>query len=178
MPGRKLLSKINFKLSQLIFQWAKIVVSLERAVSQKDAHNYLQEYSIKLGPGDDPNNPASEQRGVMVIKSKSKTRAKQRKGAVANWKVIKLDHSDSDSESNGRLVFYFIINESSYRNQACGKSDDKRIKKTWNDRRRTSFHYVGKNFFFNSSTSSNKVRSIQLNNMYIYIYIQLKNYGI
>ena len=71
----------------IVFQWAKIVVSLERAVSQKDAHNYLQEYSIKLGPGDDPNNPASEQRGVMVIKSKSKTRARQRKGAVANWKV-------------------------------------------------------------------------------------------
>ncbi|XP_046414955.1 uncharacterized protein LOC124177005 [Neodiprion fabricii] len=69
-------------------QWAKIVVSLERAVSQKEAHNYLQEYSIKLGPGDDPNNPASEQRGVMVIKSKSKTRAKQRKGAVINWKHV------------------------------------------------------------------------------------------
>ncbi|XP_044006234.1 uncharacterized protein LOC122851212 [Aphidius gifuensis] len=69
-------------------QWAKIVVSLERAVSQKDAHNYLQEYSIKLGPGDDPNNPASEQRGVMVIKSKSKTRACQRKGAVSNWKRV------------------------------------------------------------------------------------------
>lgn len=68
-------------------QWAKIVVSLERAVSQKDAQNYLQEYSIKLGPGDD-NNPASEQRGVLVIKSKSKTKAKQRKGAVANWKVM------------------------------------------------------------------------------------------
>lgn len=68
-------------------QWAKIVVSLERAVAQKDAQNYLQEYSIKLGPGDDPNNPASEQRGVLIIKSKSKTKAKQRKGAVANWKV-------------------------------------------------------------------------------------------
>ena len=67
-----------------IFQWAKIVVSLERAVNQADAHQYLQEYSIKLGPGDDP---STEQRGVMVIKSKSKTRAKQRKGAVANWKV-------------------------------------------------------------------------------------------
>lgn len=74
----------------LLIKWAKIVVSLERAVSQKDAHNYLQEYSIKLGPGDDPNNPASEQRGVLVIKSKSKTKAKQRKGAVANWKVIYL----------------------------------------------------------------------------------------
>lgn len=76
------------RVSNYFIKWAKIVVSLERAVSQKDAHNYLQEYSIKLGPGDDPNNPASEQRGVMVIKSKSKTRAKQRKGAVANWKVV------------------------------------------------------------------------------------------
>lgn len=51
---------------------------------QSDAHNYLQEYSISLGPSEDPN---TEQRGVMVIKSKNKTRAKQRKGAVANWKV-------------------------------------------------------------------------------------------
>lgn len=65
-------------------KWAKIVVALERAVNQRDAQRYLQEYSIKLGPGDDP---STEQRGVMVIKSKSKTRAKQRKGAVANWKV-------------------------------------------------------------------------------------------
>lgn len=60
------------------------MVALERAVNQQDCHHYLQEYSIKLGSGDDP---STEQRGVMVIKSKSKTRAKQRKGAVANWKV-------------------------------------------------------------------------------------------
>lgn len=60
-------------------------MSLERAVNQEDAHQYLQEYSIKLGPGDDP---STEQRGVMIIKSKSKTRAKQRKGAVTNWKVV------------------------------------------------------------------------------------------
>ena len=53
-------------------------------MTQEDARQYLQEYSIKLGPGDDP---STEQRGVMVIKSKSKTRAKQRKGALANWKV-------------------------------------------------------------------------------------------
>lgn len=68
----------------LFLQWAKIVVTLERAVSQQDAQQYIQEYSIKLGGGDDP---STEQRGVMVIKSKSKTRAKQRKGAVSNWKV-------------------------------------------------------------------------------------------
>lgn len=67
-----------------MFQWAKIVVSLERSVAQEDAHKYLQEYSIGLGPSDDPR---YEVRAVMVIKSKSKTRAKQRKGALANWKV-------------------------------------------------------------------------------------------
>ena len=33
---------------------------------------------MKLGPN---------LRGVMVIKSKDKTRASQRKGALANWKV-------------------------------------------------------------------------------------------
>ncbi len=60
------------------------MVALERAVNQKDAKRYLQEYSIKLGPGDDA---STEQRGVMVIKCKNKTRAKQRKGAVSNWKV-------------------------------------------------------------------------------------------
>nr|QGX90117.1 putative inactive [Schistocerca gregaria] len=66
-------------------QWAKIVVSLERAVNQAAAHQYLQEYSISLGPSDDP---SQEQRGVMVIKTKSKTRARQRKGAVMNWKRV------------------------------------------------------------------------------------------
>lgn len=66
-------------------QWAKIVIALERAIPQSDAHHYLQEYSISLGPSEIP---GTEQRGVMVIKSKSKTRAKQRKGAVANWKRV------------------------------------------------------------------------------------------
>lgn len=66
-------------------QWAKIVITLERAIPQADACNYLQEYSISLGASEDPN---TEQRGVMVIKSKNKTRAKQRKGAVANWKRV------------------------------------------------------------------------------------------
>lgn len=60
------------------------MVSLERSVAQEDAHKYLQEYSIGLGPSDDPR---YEVRAVMVIKSKAKTRAKQRKGALTNWKV-------------------------------------------------------------------------------------------
>ncbi|XP_012535675.1 uncharacterized protein LOC105836286 [Monomorium pharaonis] len=88
MMGNTYAHVIEQSEKEFVKQWAKIVVSLERAVSQKDAHNYLQEYSIKLGPGDDPNNPASEQRGVLIIKSKSKTKAKQRKGAVANWKRV------------------------------------------------------------------------------------------
>lgn len=67
-------------------QWAKIVVNLERAVSAPDAKKYLEEYSIGLGPSQDDS--GYEQRGVMVIKSKSKTRAKQRKGAVSNWKRV------------------------------------------------------------------------------------------
>lgn len=66
-------------------QWAKIVVTLERAVSQTDAQKYLEAYSIPLGPSDDS---GYETRGVMVIKSKAKTRAKQRKGAVSNWKRV------------------------------------------------------------------------------------------
>lgn len=66
-------------------QWAKIVVTLERAVPAADAQKYLEEYSIGLGPSDDPR---YEQRGVMVIKTKSKTRAKQRRGAVSNWKYV------------------------------------------------------------------------------------------
>lgn len=66
-------------------QWAKIVVTLERAVTQTDAKSYLEAYSIPLGPSDDS---GFEVRGVMVIKSKSKTRAKQRKGAVSNWKRV------------------------------------------------------------------------------------------
>ncbi|XP_031843575.1 transient receptor potential cation channel subfamily V iav isoform X2 [Nomia melanderi] len=88
MMGNTYAHVIEQSEKEWVKQWAKIVVSLERAVSQKDAQNYLQEYSIKLGPGDDPNNPASEQRGVLVIKCKSKTKAKQRKGAVANWKRV------------------------------------------------------------------------------------------
>ena len=53
-------------------------MSIERSVPQKTAKEYLEKYSITLSP---------TERGVMVIKSKDKTRASQRKGALANWKV-------------------------------------------------------------------------------------------
>nr|QDR50962.1 Inactive transient receptor potential vanilloid [Heliconius melpomene] len=85
MMGNTYAHVIEQSEKEWVKQWAKIVVSLERSVSQEDAHRYLQEYSIGLGPSDDPR---YEQRGVMVIKSKAKTRAKQRKGALSNWKRV------------------------------------------------------------------------------------------
>ena len=52
-------------------------MSIERAVPVNKAKAYLEEYSMKMG---------DNLRGVMVIKTKDKSRASQRKGAVANWK--------------------------------------------------------------------------------------------
>ncbi|XP_059055695.1 uncharacterized protein LOC131849606 [Achroia grisella] len=85
MMGNTYAHVIEQSEKEWVKQWAKIVVSLERSVAQDDAHRYLQEYSIGLGPSDDPR---YEQRAVMVIKSKAKTRAKQRKGALSNWKRV------------------------------------------------------------------------------------------
>lgn len=85
MMGNTYAYVIEQSEKEFMKQWAKIVVTLERAVPQADAQKYLEEYSIGLGPSDDPR---FEQRGVMVIKTKSKTRAKQRKGAVSNWKWV------------------------------------------------------------------------------------------
>lgn len=67
-----------------VLQWAKIVIALERAISQEKAKDYLYMYSLPLGGGEDG---GEESLGVMVIKSKDKTKAKQRKGALSNWKV-------------------------------------------------------------------------------------------
>ena len=53
-------------------------MSMERSVPEPKAKEYLEQYSTRLPDGT---------RGVMVIKSKDKTRARQRKGALANWKV-------------------------------------------------------------------------------------------
>ena len=57
--------------------WAKVIMSLERSVPTGQCKEFLESYSIALGP---------TERGVMVIKAKSKTRAAQRKGALTNWK--------------------------------------------------------------------------------------------
>ncbi|KAF5276287.1 hypothetical protein FQA39_LY06636 [Lamprigera yunnana] len=85
MMGNTYAHVIEQSEKEYMKQWAKIVVTLERAIPQADAHRYLQEYSISLGPSEDP---STEQRAVVVIKLKSKTKAKQRKGSVANWKRV------------------------------------------------------------------------------------------
>jgi hypothetical protein len=69
-------------------------VNLERSYTQKQLRNYLFDYSVKLGkpPADFRGDYAVGQedqvhRGLMVIKTSNKTKAKQRKGALLNWKV-------------------------------------------------------------------------------------------
>ena len=63
---------------EFLKMWATIIMSIERSVPPGKAKEYLEKYSIRL---------SAKERGVMVIKSKDKTRASQRKGALANWKV-------------------------------------------------------------------------------------------
>ena len=63
---------------EFLKMWAKIIMSIERSIPPHSAKEYLEKYSLRLSP---------VERGVMVIKSKDKTRASQRKGALSNWKV-------------------------------------------------------------------------------------------
>ena len=58
-------------------------MSIERSIPPATAKEYLGKYSIQL---------SATERGVMVIKSKDKTQASQRKGALSNWKVWKQDY--------------------------------------------------------------------------------------
>lgn len=61
------------------------MIALERAIPQAKAKEFLYVYSVPLGGGGDDDE--EEDLGVMVIKCKDKTKAKQRKGALSNWKV-------------------------------------------------------------------------------------------
>lgn len=74
--------------------WAKIIMSIERSIPPNTAKEYLEKYSIRLSP---------TERGVMVIKSKDKTRASQRKGALSNWKVTFA------SGVSGNAVLTFLL---------------------------------------------------------------------
>lgn len=56
---------------------------LERSINRQKLANSQLDYSIRL------NDPGRETRGLMVIKQTKKTKARQRKQAINNWKVIK-----------------------------------------------------------------------------------------
>ena len=56
---------------------------LERTFSRKQLLAFQEEYAVKLMiPGS-----SREEPGLMVIKTSLKTKARQRKGAISNWKV-------------------------------------------------------------------------------------------
>ena len=63
-------------------QYAQIVMVLERSVDRQKLISSQLEYSIKLQDQD--------ARGLMVIKQTKKTRARQRRQAITNWKVCSL----------------------------------------------------------------------------------------
>ncbi|XP_057371293.1 uncharacterized protein LOC130692234 [Daphnia carinata] len=91
MMGNTYALVIQQSEKEWVKQWAKIVIALERAVNQMHCKEYLLTYSIKVSGGSDGTDgspPQEEVRGVMVIKSKNKTRARQRKGALNNWKRV------------------------------------------------------------------------------------------
>lgn len=60
------------------------MIALERAISKEKAKEFIYMYSMPLGGGGEG---GEESLGVLVIKCKDKTKAKQRKGALSNWKV-------------------------------------------------------------------------------------------
>ncbi|PRD27148.1 UNVERIFIED_CONTAM: hypothetical protein NCL1_36163 [Trichonephila clavipes] len=65
-------------------QWANIIVALERSIDSKSAREFVQTYSIKM-PSSDKD---TEVRGVIVIKSKQKSKAKEKKQALLLWKRV------------------------------------------------------------------------------------------
>lgn len=60
---------------------------LERSVRKEKLAACQLEYSIRLN---EANDAGMEIRGLMVIKQTKKTRARQRKQAITNWKVVFL----------------------------------------------------------------------------------------
>uniref|UniRef100_T1IMS0 Ion transport domain-containing protein n=1 Tax=Strigamia maritima TaxID=126957 RepID=T1IMS0_STRMM len=83
MMGNTYIQVINKSEKEFVKQWANIVLTLERSLSQKTAGSFLDTYAINLKPATD----TEEQiKGLMVIKSKNITKAKQRNRALFNWK--------------------------------------------------------------------------------------------
>lgn len=70
-------------------QWAKIVVALEQGFSKTQLKEFHHEYSIQMSwPSPEDETIKEEIRGLVVIKTSPKTKARQRKIAVGNWKKL------------------------------------------------------------------------------------------
>lgn len=63
------------------FKWAQLVLTIERSCPPKQRFDYQGVYAIG----------ADDKRDLMVIKRATKSKAAQRKGAMANWKVNPFD---------------------------------------------------------------------------------------
>lgn len=84
-----------------VAQWAKVVIFLERAFSDKELLGFQKAYSVLRDQPPEADrthldreavNGDSEYRALMTIKESSKTKAKQRQGALQNWKAA-LKHA-------------------------------------------------------------------------------------
>lgn len=71
------------KIFHRIFQWAQLVLTIERSCSAKERFDHQGSYAIG----------ADDKRELMVIKRANKSKAAQRKGAISNWKVRKRDET-------------------------------------------------------------------------------------
>ncbi len=65
-------------------QWAKILLELEKALSNKESRLFLSQYTITISPKTETERPSA---ALMVIKKKTISKAKQRKDAINNWRV-------------------------------------------------------------------------------------------
>ncbi|XP_067930551.1 transient receptor potential cation channel subfamily V member 5-like [Watersipora subatra] len=106
-----------------IRQWALIVMALERAYSKDSLLKFQDKYSVTVDnpPERDAVHLEKElghgkvnYRALMVIKSSSKTMAKQRKDAVSNWKwmlkeTLNLIREVRRSGYTGEIVFKHLF---------------------------------------------------------------------
>ncbi|XP_054709166.1 transient receptor potential cation channel subfamily V member 5-like [Uloborus diversus] len=84
MMGNTYCEVITQSEKEWVKQWANIIVALERGVDSASAKEYMQNYSLKMPSND----KETEVRGVIVIKTKLKSKAKEKKQALSCWKRV------------------------------------------------------------------------------------------
>ncbi|XP_055936835.1 transient receptor potential cation channel subfamily V member 5-like [Argiope bruennichi] len=84
MMGNTYCEVITQSEKEWVKQWANIIVALERSIDSESAREFIQTYSIKMPSS----TKDTEVRGVIVIKSKPKSKAKEKKQALLLWKRV------------------------------------------------------------------------------------------